>query len=305
MRYYVVDVFTDKLFSGNPAGVCLLSESAGGGLQESGRTGGDVVHENGRNGGGLHENERTGGGWPDGAVMQAIARENNLSETAFLIKRDGYYDLRWFTPELEIDLCGHATMGSAYVIFEFAEREATELKFRTLSGELRVARGCGGEMLMDLPAWRGAPAPVYGRLREAFGGAAINEVRKSNDILVVFENADDVKNAAPDFATLAAVKDEAGMPGDNFGVIITAPGDGYGCDFVSRYFAPNAGVNEDPVTGRAHCMLTPYWAGRLGKKRLTARQISSRGGALTCEDAGERVIIGGNVKLYLSGEIHI
>lgn len=275
INYYVVDVFTDKLFGGNPAGVCVLKE------------------------------------WPDDALLQRIAFENNLSETAFLIKKGDCYDLRWFTPELEIDLCGHATMGSAYVLFEFYERGAAELKFNTQSGVLSVTRGLGGEMLMDLPAWHGAPAPVYPCLRKAFGDAAILEVRKSNDILVAFASADDVRGMVPDFAALADIKAEASMPDDKFGVIITAPGDAvpdgaeHRCDFVSRYFAPNAGVAEDPATGRAHCMLTPYWSEKLGKTKMSALQLSKRGGALSCEDRGERVVIGGRVKLYLSGELHI
>lgn len=264
MKYYIVDVFTDKLFGGNPAGVCLLDD------------------------------------WPDDALLQNIASENNLSETAFLVRRDGYYDLRWFTPELEIDLCGHATMGSAYILLEFVERNAAELRFKTQSGILPVTQSEDGMMWMDFPARPGVLVPNYPSLSEAFGIDRF-ETYKSADILVVLENEETVKNIAPDFEMLKKVRDEADMHGDNFGVIITAPGSD--CDFVSRFFAPNAGINEDPVTGRAHCVLIPYWSARLGKTALTARQLSKRGGQLWCINAGERVKIGGKVKLYLTGEI--
>jgi PhzF family phenazine biosynthesis protein len=266
MKYYVVDVFTDRLFGGNPAGVCLLDT------------------------------------WPDDRLLQNIAAENKLSETAFLVKQDGYYDLRWFTPEIEVDLCGHATMGSAYVLFEFVEIGATELSFKTQSGMLSVVRGEKDMLWMDFPARPGDPAPIYPSLSNALNDQ-IKEVLKSADILVILDSEEDIKNVAPDFETLKKVKDEASMPGDNFGVIVTAPGSD--CDFVSRFFGPNAGINEDPVTGRAHCVLIPYWSKRLGKTNLTARQLSRRGGQLWCKDAGERVKIGGKAKLYLSGEIKL
>ena len=264
MKYYVVDVFTDHLFGGNPAGVCLLDA------------------------------------WPDDALLQNIATENNLSETAFLVKQEDHYDLRWFTPGLEVNLCGHATMGSAYILFNFVENDARELRFKTQSGVLSVVRGDGGMLWMDFPARPGAPAPVYQSLSSALGDG-IKDVYKAADILVVFDSEEDIKGADPDFEKLKEVRDEAGMPGDDFGVIITAPGSD--CDFVSRFFAPNVGVDEDPVTGRAHCVSIPYWSKRLGRKELTARQLSRRGGRIWCEDAGARVKIGGHVQLYLSGEI--
>ena len=265
MKYFVVDVFTDRLFGGNPAGVCLLED-----------------------------------GWLPDETLQNIAAENNLSETAFLVKRKGHYDLRWFTPSLEVDLCGHATMGSAYVLFTFVESDSNELRFLTKSGVLSVAKGEGGLLWMDFPSRPAVPAPAYPCLTAALG-ADIVESYNAADLLVVLDNEKTVKEAVPDFQMLKNVKDEAGMPDDNFGVIITAPGTD--CDFVSRFFAPNAGIDEDPVTGRAHCVLIPYWSKRLGKKRLSARQVSRRGGRLWCEDAGERVKIGGRVVLYLSGEI--
>jgi len=269
LKYYVADVFTDRPFGGNPAGVCLLED------------------------------------WPDDGLMQSIAAENNLSETAFLVRREDRYSLRWFTPELEIDLCGHATMGSAFVLFEYLERDAAELRFETRSGVLTVAKGEDGLLWMDLPSRPGAPAPNFPCLRGALGIARF-DTYKSADILVVLENEDEVGNLAPDFAKLKPLKDEAGMSGDDFGVIVTARGsETSGCDFVSRFFAPGAGINEDPVTGRAHCVLIPYWAKRLGKASMTARQLSRRGGRLWCEDAGERVRIGGKAKLYLTGEIWV
>ena len=265
MKYYVTDVFTDSLFGGNPAGVCLLEE------------------------------------WLDVSVMQSIAAENNLSETAFLVRREGHYDLRWFTPAIEIDLCGHATMGSAYVLFQFVEKSAKELRFNTQSGMLTVARD-GDRLWMDFPARPGVLAQNYSCLAKAMGIESF-ETYKSADILVVLDSEDTVRSISPDFEMLKQVRAEAYMPGDNFGIIVTAPGSD--CDFVSRFFAPNAGINEDPVTGRAHCVLIPYWSKRLGKTSMTARQLSKRGGYIWCEDTGERVKIGGQACLYLEGEIRV
>jgi len=269
LRYYVADVFTDHLFGGNPAGVCLLDE------------------------------------WPDDGLLQSIASENNLSETAFLVKNGDFYDLRWFTPALEIDLCGHATMGGAYILFEFVEQGAAELRFQTRSGLLTVRKGGDGLLWMDFPSRPASPAPNYPCLSEALGTDNFSAY-KSADILAVLENEDAVRNAAPDFAKMNRLEQEAEMPDASFGVIVTAQASANSdCDFVSRYFAPNMGINEDPVTGRAHCVLIPYWARRLGKTKLTARQLSGRGGRLWCEDADDRVKIGGTAKLYLTGEIHV
>jgi len=265
MKYYMVDVFTDRLFGGNTAGVCLLDA------------------------------------WPEDELLQNIAFENNVSETAFLVKRDGCYELRWFTPATEIDLCGHATMGSAFVLFEFVERDAQEISFMSQSGILTVARGDDGMLWMDFPARPGTAVPFLQSLVSAFGGEA-KEVYMSADILVVYDSEEFIRHANPDLMELIKVKEDASMAGDNFGVIITAPGSD--CDFVSRYFAPSMGISEDPVTGRAHCVLIPYWAKRLGKTKMTARQLSKRGGQLWCEDMGERVKIGGKAKLYLSGDIN-
>jgi PhzF family phenazine biosynthesis protein len=264
MNYYIVDVFTDRIFGGNPAGVCPLES------------------------------------WLPDETLQNIAMENNLSETAFFVEREDYYELRWFTPEIEVDLCGHATMASAYVLFNVLNAGSDELTFHTQSGVLTVKRGDNEMLWLDFPARQGVAVPNYTALSKAF---EINcfETYKSADILVVVKNENIVKNLHPDFNALKKIKKEAGMTDDSFGVIITAPGSD--CDFVSRFFAPNAGINEDPVTGRAHCVLTPYWAKRLNKTTMTARQLSKRGGQLWCEDAGERVKIGGKATLYLKGEI--
>ena len=265
MKYYVIDVFTDKAFGGNPAGVCLLEE------------------------------------WLPDETLQNIGMENNLSETAFLVKRDGYYDLRWFTPMIEVDLCGHATMGSAFVLFNFIETAASALSFSTQSGTLTVARD-GDTLRMNLPSRPAIPAPKYESVANSLHTGEF-DMYKSADLMVVLGSEEDVKGVKPDFEVLKNVKAEAGIPDDNFGIIVTAPGSD--CDFVSRFFAPNCGVDEDPVTGRAHCVLTPYWSKRLKKSSMTARQLSKRGGFLWCEDNGERVTIGGKAVLYMSGEIKI
>ena len=265
MKYFVVDVFTEKVFGGNPAGVCLINE------------------------------------WLPDEALQNIGMENNLSETAFLVKKDSYYELRWFTPEIEVDLCGHATMGSAVVLFEFVETAADIIKFNTMSGILTVEKK-NGMLWMNLPSRPPVPVSQYKTIGKAMHLEQY-EMLKSADLLVVLGSEEDVLLADPDFELLKKVKEEAEMDNDNFCVVITAPGKT--CDFVSRVFAPNCGIDEDPVTGRAHCVLTPYWSKRLGKKSLTARQLSKRGGQLWCVDEGERVNIGGRAVLYLTGEIHI
>jgi len=264
MEYHVIDAFTDKLFSGNPAGVCLLQN------------------------------------WLPDSVMQNIAAENNLSETAFLVKQDkGCYGLRWFTPTLEIDLCGHATLASAFVLFDETERDSRELRFETMSGILTVTKD-GGLLNLDFPSAHAEECPLYPVFEKALGVRPL-AAYKSIDFLVLLESEEALLGVTPDFAALKNLKAEAGLDHDRFGIIITAPGSG--CDFVSRYFAPNAGVDEDAVTGRAHCTLTPFWSRRLGKKVMDARQLSARGGVLRCEDCGERVKIGGKAVRYLRGSI--
>jgi PhzF family phenazine biosynthesis protein len=231
--------------------------------------------------------------WLPDETMQAIAAENNLSETAFFVPAGDGYRLRWFTPTTEVDLCGHATLASAYVVFRFLRPGVSEVDFQTQqAGRLRVVRD--GELLaLDFPARPAAPCAMSEALAAGLGRrpAALLAAR---DYLAVYDAADDIVALRPDFAALAAL--------DRFAVIVTAPGTG-GIDFVSRFFAPARGVDEDPVTGSAHCTLIPYWAERLGKTCLEARQLSRRGGALSCALDGERVSIAGRAALYLEGAI--
>jgi PhzF family phenazine biosynthesis protein len=254
---YQVDAFTSRLFGGNPAAVCPMKE------------------------------------WLDDATMQSIAFENNLSETAFLVGGDGRYGLRWMTPEVEIDLCGHATLASAWVVFHKLEPGRTEVAFETKSGEL-VVRAEGTRLAMDFPARPPAAVTPCAGLVEALG-AEPAAVLAARDYLVVYEREEQVRQLKPDMAGLCAV--------DRFAVIVTAPG--VECDFVSRFFAPAQGIAEDPVTGSAHCTLIPYWAERLAKQKLKAKQVSKRGGELECELLGERVKMAGEAVLYLTGEIRV
>lgn len=256
---YQVDAFADAVFGGNPAAVCPLEA------------------------------------WLPDAVMQAIAAENNLSETAFLVPEGDGYRLRWFTPKCEIDLCGHATLASASVVFAHLRPEAAQVAFETRSGRLTVARDC--ELLvMDFPARPPAPKPPHPGLVPALG-AAPAEVLFAGYWLAVYESAATVRGLAPDFRALMAV--------DVPDVIVTAPGDEAGIDFVSRFFAPGHGIDEDPVTGAAHCILTPYWSARLGKRDLRAHQVSARGGRIDCGDRGTRVRLAGRAVAYLEGVITI
>lgn len=252
---YQLDAFTDCLFGGNPAAVVLLDA------------------------------------WlPDG-VLAAIAAENNLAETAFVIPRADASPLRWFTPAVEMDLCGHATLAAADVLFRYRFPELDRLVFSTKSGELAVTRA-GALLKMDFPARPGEPVAVTDALAAALG-ARPREAYLARDLLAIFGAESEVRALRPDFARVAAL--------DAFAVIASAPGDA--ADFVSRFFAPGAGIPEDPVTGSSHCTLVPYWAARLGKRTLTAKQLSLRGGDLLCELRGERVVIAGRVVEYLRGEI--
>ncbi len=256
--YYVVDAFADAPFAGNPAGVCLPETP--------------LADE----------------------LMQKIAAENNLPETAFVVKNGAAWDLRWFTPETEIDLCGHATLGTAFVLDRCAGAPGPHV-FRTKSGELRVVRK--GDLLeMDFPSRPPVSVPVVAAMSEALG-ARVLEAHQSRDLVLVLESAGAVRRLAPDMDKLQAVPDA-------FGVIVTARGEG-DADFVSRFFAPGAGIPEDPVTGSAHSTLIPFWAERLDKKVMKARQLSPRGGTLFCEHAGDRVKIAGAARLYLQGKIFV
>jgi PhzF family phenazine biosynthesis protein len=227
--------------------------------------------------------------------MQAIAAENNLAETAFLVPRDGGpdYDLRWFTPAAEVDLCGHATLASAHVVFTTLAPALSAVTFHTRSGPLIVRRD-GERLAMDFPSRMPEPLDAHPALAEALGATPL-EVWASRDLMAVFADEKAVKALAPSFERIVAL----GV----FGVIVTAPGGEV--DFVSRFFAPKMGVPEDPVTGSAHCTLIPYWSRRLAKRSLRARQISARGGDVDCEDRGDRVVIAGRVALYLEGTIEI
>jgi len=257
IHYYHVDAFARGPFRGNPAGVCPLDS------------------------------------WLPDATLQSIAAENNLSETAFFVARGDDFDLRWFTPATEVDLCGHATLAAAFVLFAELGRDGGAVRFHSRSGRLSVTRE--GEVLtLDFPARPAAACTAPGALLAGLRAKPV-EVLKARDYLAVFPNESEVRALRPDFTALRAL--------DCLGIIATAPGSD--CDFVSRFFAPAAGVDEDPATGSSHCTLIPYWAKRLGKTRLFARQVSPRGGELFCQLVGERVRIGGKAVLYLRGEIEL
>jgi PhzF family phenazine biosynthesis protein len=255
--FYQIDAFTDRVFSGNPAGVCFLEQ------------------------------------WLADPLLQSIAAENNLSETAFLVPSGNRYDLRWFTPKVEVDLCGHGTLASAFAVFEFINPQTGRVDFKTKSGLLSVERQ-GDLLTMNFPSRRPEPCPPPDQLDEILGIHPVQTLR-ARDLLVVFDDEDQVRRLQPDLESVATL--------EVFAIITTAPGK-YS-DFVSRFFAPKAGVPEDPVTGSAHCSLIPYWSERLGKKELHAFQLSERGGELFCLDLGDRVSIGGRAVTYLSGTIKI
>ncbi|MCL2873433.1 MAG: PhzF family phenazine biosynthesis protein [Defluviitaleaceae bacterium] len=261
MKYYIVDAFTDELFKGNQAGVCLLNE------------------------------------WSDDKLMQSIAAENNLAETAFVVKRDNHYDLRWFTPEMEFDLCGHATLASAFIVSNFIDKKAEIITFETKSGILTVAKK-GKLYEMDFPSRSPDPIAVTLEMEKAVG-VPVLEAFQSRDLMLLVENEEVVRNLTPNIELLKYI------PGASVGVIITAKGES--CDFVSRYFAPNVDSMspEDPVTGSAHCTLIPFWSERIGKEKMIAKQLSKRGGTIYCEDNGDRVKISGNAVLYLQGSISV
>ena len=256
---YQIDAFTNEVFKGNPAAVCLLDA------------------------------------WLDDTVLQGIAAENNLSETAFLVPRaHGQYDLRWFTPTVEVDLCGHATLASAFVIFELIDTGLSAVNFETASGRLSVTKS-GDLLAMDFPVRVPEPVQCPAILSQALGAEPV-EVHASRDLLAVFENESIIRAITPDFDKLSQIE-------DTFAIIVSSPGDN--CDFVSRLFAPRAGIPEDPVTGSTHCTLIPFWAERLGKTKLHARQVSRRGGELFCELLNDRVRIAGHAVLYARGEIYV
>lgn len=254
---YQVDAFTNRLFRGNPAAVCPLEE------------------------------------WLEDQQMQAIAAENNLAETAFLVSRDDHYDLRWFTPVTEVDLCGHATLASAYMVFQSLNTSLTCVEFSTKSGMLTVERE-GSLLSMNFPSRPASSCDISDDLVQALG-AQPAEVLLSQNYLVVYESEEVIRSLRPDMSRLLTI--------DCFGFIVTARGNDV--DFVSRFFAPKAGIPEDPVTGSAHCTLVPYWAEKLSKTKLHALQLSQREGELFCENLGDRVKISGHAVIYSEGFIYL
>jgi PhzF family phenazine biosynthesis protein len=256
---YQVDAFTSELFSGNPAAVCILEE------------------------------------WLDDERLQAVAAENNLSETAFLLKRDEAFVIRWFTPVTEVVLCGHATLASAFVIFNCLGWSGDIVHFHSLrSGALSITRN--DDLLeMDFPARPPSKQNVPEQLAAALNHSPLEVLGAVKDLLVVLEDERAVRELKPNLPLLMEI--------ERRGTIVSAPGDRH--DFVSRFFAPHVGIPEDPVTGSAHCVLIPYWAKRLGKRKLYARQVSERGGELFCEERGDRLMIAGKAVLYLEGTIAI
>ena len=259
IKIYQVDAFTSERFKGNPAAVCLFDE------------------------------------WLEDKIMQQIAAENNLAETAFIINKEGQYHIRWFTPVSEVALCGHATLASAYVLFTFYEKQAGSLTFQSLySGLLGVTKS-GNRLELDFPADKTKPVNLPKIIAEGLHSMPAEVYKGITDYLLVYNKQEEIEAIRPDFYKL-------GQSGAR-GIIVTAPG--RDVDFVSRFFAPDVGVNEDPVTGSAHTTLTPYWSEKLGKKSLTARQLSARSGSLFCTHKGDRVTIAGEAVLYLTGEIYL
>ena len=254
---YQIDAFSNRVFAGNPAGVCPLEE------------------------------------WLEDSVLQAIAQENNLSETAFFVTEENGYHIRWFTPVAEVDLCGHATLATAFVIFNYLEPSLSEVNFSSRSGKLTVVRE--NELLsMDFPSQPPLPCEAHKELVNGLRREPL-EVLCSEDYFVLFSSEKQIRELNPDMGMLKKL--------DLRGVIVTAKGNKV--DFVSRFFAPKFGIDEDPVTGSAHCALTPYWANKLKKKNLHAHQVSQRGGELFCKDCGDRVKISGRAVKFMEGSIAI
>lgn len=259
-KIYQIDAFTDSVFGGNPAAVCILPE------------------------------------WLSNEFMQNIAAENNLAETAFAVPNADFYELRWFTPELEVDLCGHATLATAFAIFEYYGHLKNTIRFLSpRSGELLVNRNADGSMTMDFPTDDLIPTPNQEAINKAIGKVPLKTFKGKKDYLLIFKSQQDIEALRPNFHLLDQL--------DCRGVIVSAPGTEV--DFVSRFFAPQCGIPEDPVTGSAHTTLTPYWSAQLGKTQMTAKQLSKRSGELRCEHLGERVKISGKAVCYLIGEIEI
>jgi PhzF family phenazine biosynthesis protein len=255
---FQIDAFADRLFHGNPASVCPLEQ------------------------------------WIPDSLMQQIAMENNQAETAFFVRNRQSFEIRWFTPTVEVELCGHATLAAAFVIFNFMQFRGEVVKFSSRSGPLSVTRE-GGFLTLDFPVDRPVPAAAPDNLIAGIGLRPSEILKGKTDFLLVFSTEEEIKNLDPDMSLIS--KAEAR------GIITTAPG--YEADFVSRFFAPQSGIPEDPVTGSAHTTLTPFWAARLGRNELTAMQLSKRRGWLKCRLAGDRVLISGQARAYMAGEVEV
>jgi len=257
---YQVDAFTDQLFRGNPAAVCVLQSPL------------------------------------ESALMQRIAAENNLSETAFVFPDADHFGIRWFTPKVEVELCGHATLATAFALWECEGFSGESLRFNSLErGVLSVRKTGDGFLQLDFPSDPVSPATLPGDTGEVLGIMPEHGLQSSTDLLLVYDREEDIRELQPDFSRMAGWEYR--------GIIATAPGKE--TDFVSRFFGPAVGINEDPVTGSAHCALVPYWSGILNKDRLSARQLSERSGELTGILQGDRVLLNGHAVLYLSGTIRI
>jgi len=261
IKMYQVDAFTDRLFSGNPAAVCILNE------------------------------------WINIELMQSIANENNLAETSFVVPKGQDFEIRWFTPAVEVDLCGHATLASAFVIFNLLDYPGNKIRFHSrVSGLLSVEK-TEDMLFLDFPTDKLERMPEGQNImiEKCIGIKPLELYKGKSDYLAVIENERSLKSLQPDLKEISEL--------DARGLIVTAKGDTV--DFVSRFFAPQLGVNEDPVTGSAHTSLTPFWSERLGKNRLIANQLSARGGQLVCEFRDDRCRIGGKARLFLTGEISL
>lgn len=259
-RIFQIDAFTDHSFGGNPAAVCILDT------------------------------------WLEPDLMQKIAQENNLAETAFAVKKEDEYELRWFTPEVEVDLCGHATLATAHVLYNYYDHSEDTIRFYSpRSSELLVKKGSNGWLTMDFPTDSIVSIRNIPELDNAIGLTPIKTLKGKTDYLMIYNSQPEVEAISPNFHLLDQL--------DCRGVIVSAPGEQV--DFVSRFFAPKCGIPEDPVTGSAHTSLAPYWSQVLGKTKMTAKQLSKRGGDIICEHLGERVKISGKAVPYLIGEIII
>lgn len=257
---YQVDAFCEDLFSGNPAAVCPLDK------------------------------------WLPDDLLQSIAAENNLAETAFFVQQEDHFMIRWFTPSVEVDLCGHATLAAAHVLFEHKKYEKEVIWFMSPRSGLLVVTKAGDFLKLDFPADVFLPIPVSCEMAEWFGSKPLEAFKGRTDYMLVFATQGDIENIGANLSVIAGLKEARG-------VIVTARGDSV--DFVSRFFAPQSGIPEDPVTGSAHTTLTPYWSAKLGLKDLTALQLSSRKGYLKCRDAGKRIEISGKAKTFFEGTMYL